>query len=270
MKVQPRYPKMRWPCSRAFTLIELLVVIAVIAILGALLLPALAAGKARAQGIVCLGNLKQLQIAWSMYAEDNRGKLAPNQSVMVPTVFSWVQGYLDYSGSSQNTNTQLLVNPAYAALAPYIPTYRSYRCPTDPSQVTISGVTYPRVRSYGMNWAVGWPSLGAYKTFNRQSEINGPLPSNLFVFIDQHPDYISDIHFHVDMTPGAGIRTIDFPASYHGVGVISFADGHAERHKWLDGRTRIPVQGIAHFLSYLPSANNPDFAWLQEHYTALK
>jgi len=256
---------------RAFTLIELLVVVAVIAILAALLLPALSRSKAKAQGIVCLNNVKQLQLAWGMYAEDNRGRLPPNESVTLPNKFSWVQGYLNYTSSTQNTNTQLLVDPAYAALAPYIPTYHVYRCPSDPTTVTISGSTYPRVRSYGMNWAIGWPSLGAYKTFNRQSEITGPLPSNLFVFIDQHPDYISDIHFHMNMGTGNAMTFVDYPASHHaGLGVLSFADGHAERHKWQDDRTRIPIQRIAHFLSGLPSPNNPDIAWLQERYSALK
>ena len=259
------------PSKKGFTLVELLVVITVIALLAALLLPALAHSKEKARGIICLNNVKQMQIAWIMYADDNHGELAPNLSVTSPTEFSWVQGYLDYSSSSQNTNVQLLLDAKFAAYAPYIASASTYHCPSDRTSVKILGATYARVRSYGMNWAIGWPSLSPYKTFNRLSDISGPLPSNLFVMIDQHPDYVSDIHFHMDMVTGVSAKFLDYPASSHGgVGTISFADGRAELHKWKDPRTIIPVKRIAHFLSGNPSPNNPDIAWLQQRYSALK
>src|SRR5262245_12492359 len=117
--------------SPAFTLIELLMVIGIIGILAALLLPVLARAKEKARAIVCLKNLKQDQLAWVLYADDNRDQIAPNRSVTSPTAFSWVQGYLDYSASPQNTNVQLLIDPQYAAFAPYIRTPHLYRCPSD-------------------------------------------------------------------------------------------------------------------------------------------
>ncbi|MGC3956755.1 MAG: type II secretion system protein [Verrucomicrobiota bacterium] len=255
----------------AFTLIEMLMVIAILGILSALLLPVLGRAKERVRGVVCLKNIKQSQLAWLLYADDNRDLLAPNRSVLTPNVYSWVQGYHDYSSNPQNTNTLLLTDPQYAAFAPYISAASIYHCPSDPTSVTISGQLLSRVRSYGMNWAVGWPAIASYKTFNKLSDINGPQPANLFVLLDQHPDYISDIHFHMDMATGANAKFTDFPASYHGgMGALSFADGHAELHKWHDDRTKIPVKNIAHFLSGTASPHNSDIDWLQQRYSTLK
>src|SRR5881296_1202222 len=85
------YPvRMKPPRDRAgFTLIELLVVIAIIAILAGMLLPALAKAKTKAQGIACLNNLRQLNFAWYMYADDNRDKLVPNGTG--PQI-GWIEG----------------------------------------------------------------------------------------------------------------------------------------------------------------------------------
>jgi prepilin-type N-terminal cleavage/methylation domain-containing protein/prepilin-type processing-associated H-X9-DG protein len=255
--------------ATAFTLVELLVVIAIIAILAGLILPALSRSKASAQGIACLNNLKQLQLGWNMYATDENGRLVPNMLYVTPNQLSWIQGDINYSSLNyQNTNTLLLTERRYALLAPYIRTAQTYKCPGDKSTVRMNGRQYPRIRSYGMNWAVGWPKLNDCKTFNHLNEINKPAPHDLFVFIDVHPDYLTDIHFHMSMASNSAATFIDYPAAHHNrKGTLSFADGHAELHKWTDPRTIVPIVGIEHYQAYKASPNNPDIAWLQRHYS---
>ena len=140
----------RPPCVMGFTLIELLVVIAIIAILAAMLLPALTRARTKAQGIACLNNGKQLTLAWIMYADENNSTFPPNGNTGNQSLNTWVKGVLDWAPDNpDNTNLTYLTD---SLLGPYCKRQTGiYHCPADNYNCIIRGTSMPRVRSFSMN-----------------------------------------------------------------------------------------------------------------------
>jgi prepilin-type N-terminal cleavage/methylation domain-containing protein/prepilin-type processing-associated H-X9-DG protein len=229
-------------CSRShiarsqagFTMTELMVVIAIMAILSAILLPALNKGRSRSQAISCLNNLRQLQIGWQMYADDHEALPANNyvnnsklgSGFTVTTGSSWCPGDARIDTTTENIER--------GQLFPYNKSAAIYHCPTDSSKVEGLPGTVPalRTRSYSMSASIGGEVAG-FPTFIRYSEIVDPGPSSLFVFIDANENGITDAHFALHPLASGWKSWIDMPTDRHDqAGNLSFADGHIERWKW--------------------------------------
>ncbi|MGA9451354.1 MAG: type II secretion system protein [Verrucomicrobiia bacterium] len=262
----------RADCRDGFTLIELLVVIAIVAILTTMALPALNGAKLNAQGIYCLNNLKQLQLAVGMCADDQQERFPENPGAVV-TSNAWVTGVMTWDNSiqpnRQNTNSYLLT---IGEIGPYVSkTTGIFKCPAD----TIPGALGPRVRSVSMNGFVGDVDnianyISGQATHNwlrimKSSDLKSFGPANTWVILDECPDSINDGFFSVRMQPGA--KWTDVPASTHnGAGGFSFADGHSEIKKWLDSNTKAVVirkNPCPDNETYSPN----DITWMQKRTT---
>jgi prepilin-type processing-associated H-X9-DG protein/prepilin-type N-terminal cleavage/methylation domain-containing protein len=250
----------RFAAFRAFSLIELLIVTAVILVLLSLLLPALASSRSASRSLVCLSNVRQLQLALKLYADDERDEVVPNNSTNENLVLrslpgSWVLGNAQRDKDPATITNGLLFPYASASLG-------IFRCPGDTSMVHDSSSS--RLRSYALS-GLGRSGYAAYGLVSHAEKLllSGVRnPADVFSFLEEHPDSIDDGIYVSQSMRGPSLNPnpptwFELPADRHNRGAnLSFLDGHVEHHPWL-----APKRFLHYAQAPLNSADERDLAW---------